>query len=84
MINNDKPKHFKSYTMFHCMTYEISVHAGIKLEAIGHVNNIPTMQCFTEISRNTQSNCFMLSLTKWVSEFQHNASWDYSLTCPTK
>ena len=27
---------------------------------IGHVNNIPTMQFFTEISRNTQANSYML------------------------
>ena len=31
---------------------------------IGHVNNIPTMQLFTVISRNTQSKTYMLSWTE--------------------
>ena len=43
---------------------------------IGHVNNIPTMQFFTGISRNTQSKSYRLSLTECVWEFQNNASWD--------
>ena len=30
---------------------------------IGHVYDIPTMQFFTGISRNTQSNSYMSSLT---------------------
>ena len=40
---------------------------------IGHVNDIPTMQFFTGISRNTQSNSYMSSLTECVWEFQNNA-----------
>ena len=37
---------------------------------IGRVNNIPTMQFFTGISRNTQSKSYMLSLTECVWDFQ--------------
>ena len=51
---------------------------------IGHVNNIPTMQSFTGIFRKTQSKSYMLSLTEGVWEFQNNAFWDYSLTCPIR
>ena len=43
---------------------------------IGHVNNIPTMQLFTGIPRNTQSKSYMLSLTECVWEFPNNALWD--------
>ena len=44
--------------------------------AIGHVNNIPTMQLTTEIARNTHSESYMLSLTECVLEFRSNALWD--------
>ena len=37
---------------------------------IGHVNNIPTMQFFSGISRNTQSKTYMLRLTECVWEFR--------------
>ena len=43
---------------------------------MGHVDNIPTMQFFTEISRNTQSISYMLSLNVSVWDFQDNALWD--------
>ena len=43
---------------------------------IGHVNNIPTMQLFTGIPRNTQSKCYMLTSTGCVWEFPNNALWD--------
>ena len=43
---------------------------------IGHVNNIPTMQFFTGISRNTKSKLYMLSLTECVGDSQNNALWD--------
>ena len=43
---------------------------------IAHVNNIPTMQFFTGIFRNTQSKLYMLSLTECVWDFQDNALWD--------
>ena len=46
------------------------------LLATGHVNNIPTMQFFTGISRNTQSKTYMLSLTECVWDFQNIALWD--------
>ena len=46
------------------------------LQTIGHVNNIPTMQNFTGISRNTRSKSYVLSLTECVWEFQNNALWD--------
>ena len=38
--------------------------------------NIPTMQFFTGISRNTQSKSSMLSLTECVWNFQNDAFWD--------
>ena len=44
--------------------------------SIGHVNNIPTMQLITGISRNTQSKSYMLSLTECDWEFRNNALWD--------
>ena len=37
--------------------------------SIGHVNRIPAMQFFTEISRNSQSKSYMLSLTECVWDF---------------
>ena len=43
---------------------------------IGHVNTIPTMQFFTEISRNTQANSYMLSMTEYVWEFQNDVLLD--------
>ena len=36
---------------------------GKSIPPIGHVNNIPTLQCFTGFSKNSQSNSYMLSLT---------------------
>ena len=45
-------------------------------KTIAHVNNIPTMQSFTGISRNTQSKSYMLSLTECVWDFQDNALCD--------
>ena len=49
----------------------------ICLGLIGHVNNIPTMQFFIGISRNTQSKSYMLSLmTECVWEFRNIALWD--------
>ena len=45
----------------------------------GHLNNIPTMQFFTGISRNTQAKSYLLSLTECVWVFQVNASWDTHL-----
>ena len=44
---------------------------------IGHVNNIPTMQFFIGISRNTQSKSYMLSfMTGCVWEFRNIELWD--------
>ena len=40
---------------------------------IGHVHNIPTMQFFIGISRNTRSEYYMLLLTECVWEFRNNA-----------
>ena len=57
--------------------WETRIH--LKLVGILHVNNIPTMQFFTGISRNTQSKSYMLSLTECVWEFQNNALWDTCL-----
>ena len=64
------------------------INAGFSLEicnntmlhyiarSIGLVNNIPTMQFFFGISRNTQSKSYMLSLTECVWDFQNIALWD--------
>ena len=50
---------------------------GHTSNTIGHVNNIPTTQFFTGISRNTQSNSYMLSLTECVWKLQWKiALWD--------
>ena len=44
---------------------------------IRHVDNIPTMQFFTGISRNILSKSYkMLSLTECVWDFLNNALWD--------
>ena len=43
---------------------------------IRHVNDIPTMQFFTGISRINHSKSYMLSLTECVWDFQNNAFWD--------
>mgnify|MGYP001804479955 CR=1 FL=1 len=39
----------------------------------GHIKNIPTMQFFTGISRNTQSNWYITLLTVCIWEFKNNA-----------
>ena len=41
------------------------------VRGIEHVNNIPTMQFFIGISKNTQSKSYLCG---W--EFQNNALWD--------
>ena len=38
---------------------------------IAHVNNIPTMQFFTGISRNTQSKCYHCPSVSGNSEIMH-------------
>ena len=40
---------------------------------IGHVNDIPVMQVFTGVFRNTQSKSYTLSLTECVRKFRFNA-----------
>ena len=57
-INDNKDKKFQT-TPFH------KVQSCI----LGHVNNIPTMQFFTAISRNTSSKSLMLSLTEGIWDF---------------
>ena len=42
------------------------------VNAIGHVDNIPTMDFLTESSRNIQS----VILTECVWDFQNDALWD--------
>ena len=44
--------------------------------SMGHANNIPTMQFFTGISKNTQSKSYMLPLTECVRDFRNIALWD--------
>ena len=47
-----------------------------KAERIGHVNNIPTMQFFTGVSKNTQSKSYIYIIIDLVSrEFRNNALW---------
>ena len=50
--------------------------------AIGHFNNIPTMQFFTEISKNTQTKLYRCY--HWLSEFEISkiTYCGYSSTCP--
>ena len=43
---------------------------------IGHLNNIPTMQQFRGISRNTPSKSYILSLTECLRDYQNNALWE--------
>ena len=45
---------------------------------IGHVNNIPTVQFFTEISRNTLPESYRLGyqFTEFVWDFHNGALWD--------
>ena len=45
-------------------------------QVIWHVNNIPTMQLITGISRNTQSKSYTLSLTERLWDFQNVPLWD--------
>ena len=56
------------------MRHAIQLTRILASASIGHVNNIPTMQFFAGISRNTQS--YMLSLTECVWNFQNDALWD--------
>ena len=42
---------------------------------LGHVRNLPTMQIFTGISRNTQSK-IICAIIDCVQDFQNNALWD--------
>ena len=56
---------------------EASSHRATSInQNLRHVNNIPTMQYFTGISRNTQSKSYMLSLSECVWDFHNNALWD--------
>ena len=57
------------YEAIHIITCnEFDWHRNKKAQywavAIGHVNNIPTMQFYNGISRNTRSKSYMLSLTE--------------------
>ena len=45
------------------------------LVIIGHFNNIPTMQFFTGVYKNTWSKSYMLSWIDWVWDFQNNVLW---------
>ena len=64
---------FINYISKHCIECWWLETCQVSVE---HVNNIPTMQVFTEISRNTQSKSYMLSLTECIWEFPNNALWD--------
>ena len=50
----------------------INTHKNKNIEicSLEHINNIPVTQCFTGISRNTQSKSYILSLTECVWNFQ--------------
>ena len=69
---------FKQKTAYEILTCDWSsdVCSSDLALIMGHVNNIPTMQLFIGISRNTQSKSYMLSLTGCVWDFQNNALWD--------
>ena len=43
---------------------------------IGRVNNIPTRQFFTGVTRNTPSKSYMLSLAECVWDFQNSELWN--------
>mgnify|MGYP001801283614 CR=1 FL=1 len=58
------------------MDENIETYVESRIHAIGHVKNVPTMQLFTGISRNTQSKSNMLSLSECVWEFRNNAPID--------
>ena len=63
----------------HVLELTVSIQNSRLLQAfykIGHVNNIPTMQNFTGISRNTPSRSSVLSLTECVWKFRNIALWD--------
>ena len=58
--------------------YNITLHIVFIFVPIitEHVNNIPTMQFFTVISRNNESKFYILSMTECVWELLNNALWD--------
>ena len=66
-----------------CILLPLSILFALN-HLIGNVSNIPTMQFSTGISGNTQSKLYMLSLTKWDWNFQHNTwlktNWHALLT----
>ena len=64
------------YTMFSNLCSRHGYSLSQNISQIRHVDNIPTMQFFSGISRNTQSKSYMLSLTECVRDFQNNALWD--------
>ena len=43
---------------------------------VGHVNNIPIMQLWGGIPRNTRSTSYVLSLTECEWELQNDALWE--------
>ena len=59
-----------------CLPGMYSAHVYSVTPQIGRVNNIPTMQFFTGIFRNTLSKSYMLSLAACVWDLQNNALWD--------
>ena len=54
----------------------LAIRASCWYTTIRHVNEIPTMQLFSGIFRNTRSKSYVLSLTERVWDFQNNALWD--------
>ena len=63
-----------------CCEHFVCAHMAADECLIGHVNNIPIMQFFTGITRNTQPKSYMLSLTECVWDFQNNALWETLIT----
>ena len=57
----------------HTTINNVSDELTLIQQEIEHVNKNPTVQFFTEISRNTQSKSFTLSLTECVWELRNNA-----------
>ena len=72
------PEKFSQFHLLLCKKGCMDIIINSKaMRSIGHVNNIPTKQFFTGISRNTQSKFYnTLSLPECVWDFRNKALWD--------
>ena len=60
---------------------DINKRVGVE-ECWSNINNVPTMQLFTGISRNTQAKLYMLSLSECVQGIQKQCIVEYLSTYP--